>query len=488
MEQTTLIIYTIVSSILVVYSLVEFLLLLNFIFRKNKHNKRSWDELPVVTIQLPMYNETFVVERLIDCVVQINYPKDKLEIQILDDSTDHTIDKAKRKVEQYQALGFDIQYIRRDDRQGFKAGALDYGLKTAKGEFVAIFDADFLPPKGFLTEAMPYFVHDKVGVVQSRWTYINEDYSFLTRLQTVVLNTHFSVEQQGRNRSGAYINFNGTAGIWRKSCISDAGGWHADTLTEDLDLSFRAQIKGWKFVYAREIESPSELPVTLPGYKVQQFRWSKGAAECARKNIPGLLKAKGPSFWAKMIGCFHLLNSSMYLIILLFILLAVPMTFVIQGLPRSSWIYNLFPIFLSTNLILFAVFVGGSIANAKNKGMAILQFPLVFVGFITLNMGISLYMSLGIIEGYIGKKSDFIRTPKFNIVAKKRVEKTEKYNKIKIKPLLIFEFLFMGYGIFQIIYALGVNNIPMALFGLMFTLGFGINAGYTVYHSVKSKR
>ena len=471
---------------LVIYSLVEFSLLVNFWFRKNKHKKREWKELPMVTIQLPMYNESFVVERLIDRITEMNYPKDKLEIQILDDSNDDTVGKAKRKVAYYQEKGFDIQYIQREDRVGFKAGALDYGLKTAKGKFVAIFDADFLPSTEFLNDILPYFVHEKVGVVQSRWTYINEDYSFLTRLQTVILNTHFSVEQQGRNRSGAYINFNGTAGIWRVSCIADAGGWHADTLTEDLDLSFRAQINGWKFVYAHEIESPSELPVTLPGYKVQQFRWSKGAAECARKNIPGLLKSRAPSFWAKMIGSFHLLNSSMYLIIIMFVLLSVPMTYVVQNLSKDSWIYALFPYFLSTNLLLFMVFAGGSLSSSKNVGMDILRFPFVFIGFIVINMGISLYMSIGIVEGYIGKKSDFIRTPKFNIIAKKKAEKTEKYNKIKIKPLLIFEFLFLGYGIFQIIYALKLGNIPMALFGLMFALGFGINAGSTVYHSTRN--
>ncbi|MFT5858985.1 MAG: cellulose synthase/poly-beta-1,6-N-acetylglucosamine synthase-like glycosyltransferase [Flavobacteriaceae bacterium] len=441
----------------------------------------------MVTIQLPMYNESFVVERLIDRVVQMNYPKDKLEIQILDDSNDSTIEKAKAKVEQYQLEGIDIQYIRRDDRVGFKAGALDYGLKTAKGEFVAIFDADFLPSLEFLNDAIPYFVDEKVGVVQSRWTYINENYSFLTRIQTVVLNTHFSVEQQGRNRSGAYINFNGTAGIWRTACIADAGGWHADTLTEDLDLSFRAQIKKWKFVFAKEIESPSELPVTLPGYKVQQFRWSKGAAECARKNIPGLLKSKTPSFWAKMIGSFHLLNSSMYLIIMAFILLSVPMTYVIQDLPDDAWIYNLFPLFLSTNLILFIVFAAGSIANSKNKVMDILRFPFIFIGFISINMGISLYMSLGIIEGYIGKKSDFIRTPKFNITEKKKVREVHNYGKIKISPLLVFEFLLMCYGIFQTTYALTLVNIPMAIFGLMFTAGFGIDISFTLYHSSKGK-
>jgi cellulose synthase/poly-beta-1,6-N-acetylglucosamine synthase-like glycosyltransferase len=485
--QAILIFYSAVSALLLLYSLVEFSLLLNYLFRRKKHATKVWDELPHVTIQLPMFNESYVVERLIDRIAEMNYPKDKLEIQILDDSIDDTVEKAKRKVKFYQEQGLDIQYIQRTDRTGFKAGALDYGLKTAKGEFVAIFDADFLPSTEFLNDALPYFAHDKVGVVQSKWTYLNESYSFLTRLQTVVLNTHFTVEQGGRNKSGAFINFNGTAGIWRKECIADAGGWHADTLTEDLDLSFRAQIRHWEFKYVGEIESPSELPVTLPGYKVQQFRWSKGAAECARKNIPQLLKAKGTSFWAKWIGCFHLLNSSIYIIVLLFIILSYPMTLVIENLPADAWIYNLFPIFLTTNLILFSVFAGGNISSAKNKWLEIVRFPFIFIGFIVINMGISLYMVIGIMEGYMGKKSDFIRTPKFNITAKKETAKFDKYNRIQITPLLILEILLMAYGIFQLVLAIQSGNVPIIVFASMFTLGFGITAGATVYQSIINK-
>ena len=411
--------YVIISSLLLIYSLVEFTLLLNFLFRKNKHERKEWDELPHVTIQLPMYNESYVVERLIDRIVELNYPKDKLEIQILDDSTDDTIEKAKTKVAFYQEQGFDIQYIQREDRAGFKAGALDYGLKSAKGEFVAIFDADFLPDVDFLMKAIPYFSHEKVGVVQSRWTYLNENYSFLTRLQTVILNTHFSVEQGGRNASGAYINFNGTAGIWRKSCIADAGGWQADTLTEDLDLSFRAQIKGWKFAYVHEIESPSELPVTLPAYRAQQFRWSKGAAECVRKNVRKLIKDKRPTAWAKLIGSFHLLNSSVYLIVVSIILLSFPLSIAINQLPADSWIYNLFHVFLGTNILLLLVFAGGNISASKNKLIGIITFPFIFISFLMVNMGMSVYMALGVIEGYLGKKSEFVRTPKFNINADK---------------------------------------------------------------------
>lgn len=480
-------IYVIISTLLLIYSLVEFSLLLNFLFRENKHERKEWDELPHVTIQLPMYNESYVVERLIDRIVELNYPKDKLEIQVLDDSTDDTIDKAKAKVEHYQKQGFDIQYIQRDNRVGFKAGALDYGLKDAKGEFVAIFDADFMPNVDFLMQAIPYFSSDKIGVVQSRWTYLNENYSFLTRLQTVILNTHFSVEQGGRNASGAYINFNGTAGIWRKSCIADAGGWEADTLTEDLDLSFRAQIKGWKFAYVHEIESPSELPVTLPAYRAQQFRWSKGAAECVRKNVRMLIKDKRPSSWAKLIGSFHLLNSSVYLIVVSFILLSFPVSLAIEQLPQDSWIYYLFPVFLCTNVLLLLVFAGGNISASKNKLVATITFPFIFISFLMVNMGMSVYMALGVIEGYLGKKSEFVRTPKFNITAQKTKSDHKKYNRIQITPLLLIETLFMGYGIFQIFYHSGTGNIPMIIFTSAFTIGFAYNVFATIYHSVISK-
>lgn len=470
-----------------IYSLVEFSLLINFLFRKNIHAQKKWDQLPHVTIQLPMFNESYVVERLIDRIVELDYPKDKLEIQVLDDSTDDTIEKAKAKVAFYQKQGFDIQYIQRADRVGFKAGALDYGLKTAKGEFIAIFDADFMPSLDFLHKAIPYFSSDKIGVVQSRWTYLNENYSFLTRLQTVILNTHFSVEQGGRNASGAYINFNGTAGIWRKSCIADAGGWQADTLTEDLDLSFRAQIKGWKFAYVREIESPSELPVTLPAYRVQQFRWSKGAAECVRKNVRALIKDKRPSRWAKLIGSFHLLNSSVYLIVVSFILLSLPVSLAIENLPSDSWIYYLFPVFLGTNVLLFFVFAGGNISSAKNKLVGVITFPLIFIAFLIVNMGMSVYLALGVMEGLLGKKSEFVRTPKFNITQKKTDGERKKYGQIQITPLLLIETLFLGYGIFQVFYHINNGNIPMLIFTTAFSIGFAYNIFATVYHSVMSK-
>lgn len=240
-------------------------------------------EFPLVTVQLPIYNELYVVERLIDAVCLFEYPKNRLEIQVLDDSTDETVSIIAQKVRLYKAQGFDIQHIRRSSRDGFKAGALAYGLTAAKGEFIAIFDADFIPHPDFLTTTIPHFENATVGVVQTRWVHLNESYSLITQLQAFGLDGHFIVEQGGRNAAGHFINFNGTAGVWRKSCILDAGGWSAQTLTEDLDLSYRAQLRGWQFVYLENVETPAELPATMPALKSQQYRWMKGAPNAPAK-------------------------------------------------------------------------------------------------------------------------------------------------------------------------------------------------------------
>lgn len=477
--------YIAVCAVLFIYSVVEFSLLLATLFRKVNHPKKQWEELPRVTVQLPVYNEAFVIERLIDCVAQLNYPKDKLEIQVLDDSTDETSMKARAKVEEHAKSGLDIRYIQREHRQGFKAGALDYGLESAQGEFVAIFDADFLPSPDFLLQAMPYFSDEKTGVVQSRWTYVNERYSFLTRIQTIMLNTHFSVEHAGRNGSGAYINFNGTAGVWRRSCIEDAGGWMSDTLTEDLDLSFRAQMKGWNFIYVKEIESPSELPITYPGYKTQQFRWAKGAAECARKNIPQLLRNKTTPFWAKLIGSFHLLNSSVFFVVLCFMLFSFPLTYALAHLPEQHELKFVLKLFTISNFLLLAVFIGGLALTPRKHWSMIVLFPFTFLGFLMVNMGVALYMSLGVAEGYLGKKSEFVRTPKFNVMGGKNGD-VKKYTRVKFTPLFLMEVLLFAYGVFQLWYAIHVQDTFAIAFASMFSLGLGYNVLATLYYSTRS--
>ena len=274
------------------------------------------DDLPFVTIQLPVFNEMYVVERLIDKIVEFDYPKDKYEIHVLDDSTDETLEISRRKVEEYKAKGFHIELLHRTDRTGYKAGALKEGMKRAKGEFIAIFDADFLPRKDFLRTTIPYFNNPKVGVVQTRWEHINKDYSLITQLQALQLNVHFTVEQAGRRAGNFMLQFNGTAGVWRTECINDAGGWEADTLTEDLDLSYRAQMKGWEITYLEKFGSPAELPAEMNGLKSQQYRWMKGGAETAKKMLPTVWKSD-LSFLQKLHATVHLMSSGVFLFIFL---------------------------------------------------------------------------------------------------------------------------------------------------------------------------
>ena len=290
MSITIIVIYTIAITLLFFYCIMQLSLAIHYIRYKRRIKaeeetfKIPESEYPMVTVQLPVYNELYVVERLIDAVVKFDYPKDKLEIQLLDDSTDESFEIARKKVEFYQQQGINIIQVKRPVRKCYKAGALEYGMHTAKGEYLAIFDADFVPYPDFLKKTIPHFLTDeKIGVVQARWEHINKDYSILTKMQAFALDMHFTVEQQGRNAAGYFINFNGTAGIWRRTCIDDAGGWNSDTLTEDLDLSYRAQLKGWKFKYVEDVVAPAELPTDMNALKSQQFRWNKGGAETARK-------------------------------------------------------------------------------------------------------------------------------------------------------------------------------------------------------------
>lgn len=286
-------IYALALTFIAVYCFSQFFLWLDYRQAKRQSNTQPislkkatlTDDLPFVTIQLPIFNEMYVVERLIDNIVNINYPKDKFQIHVLDDSTDETVEITRKKVAEYQAKGFDIEQITRTNRQGYKAGALKEATTQAKGDLIAIFDADFLPKPDFLLSTVPYFKEEKVGVVQTRWEHINKNYSLLTRLQAMQLDVHFTVEQNGRFVGNSLLQFNGTAGVWRKETIADAGGWEADTLTEDLDLSYRAQLKDWKIIYLEAVGSPAELPAEMNGLKSQQFRWMKGGAENARKNL-----------------------------------------------------------------------------------------------------------------------------------------------------------------------------------------------------------
>src|ERR1043165_1958100 len=316
-----IIVYACALLFIFMYSVAQLNLVIAYLRNKVvSRNKNSVPALldgsePGVTVQLPVYNELYVAERLIDCITQLDYPGEKLEIQVLDDSTDETRELIEKKVFEFQKQGFNIHHIHRSNREGFKAGALAHGLQYAHGEFIAIFDSDFLPGKDFLKKTLPSFTDEKVGVVQTHWDHVNKNYSLMTQLQAFGLDAHFSIEQKGRNAGGHFINFNGTAGVWRRRCIEDSGGWQSDTLTEDLDLSYRAQLKGWKFIFLEEVLAPAELPVTMSALKNQQYRWNKGAAECVKKNLPGVLKQKNLSLSIKLHAAFHLLNSSVFVAI-----------------------------------------------------------------------------------------------------------------------------------------------------------------------------
>ncbi|HMW75349.1 MAG TPA: glycosyltransferase family 2 protein [Saprospiraceae bacterium] len=375
-------------------------------------------DLPFVTIQLPVFNEQYVVERLIDNIVKINYPARLLQIQILDDSTDETLTYSSAKVEYYRTRGIDIELIHRTDRTGYKAGALKNGLTTAKGAFIAIFDADFLPDEDFILKCIPYFFQDeRYAVVQTRWEYINRDYSLITRLQALPLNVHFSIEQTARMYAGLYLQFNGTGGIWRRKAIEDAGGWSADTLTEDLDLSIRTQLKGWKIKYIEETGTPSELPVEMNGFKSQQYRWMKGGAECARKLLPAVFKSDLP-FTKKMFTTAYLLSSSVFLLVFLTALLSFPAIFL---LDQTGYKLQWASVFMVGWALIFPVYLVGNFNPAVRKTFSfkdVLVFVVLFPLLLSLSLGMSLHNAIAVLDGFRGRKSAFIRTPKYNIVGK----------------------------------------------------------------------
>ncbi|MCM8570891.1 glycosyltransferase family 2 protein [Gramella jeungdoensis] len=480
-------IYTLALLVIFIYSLSQLHLLVNYLKAtkatddSEKYDFSAGDQLPRVTIQLPLYNEYYVVERLLKNVARIDYPKDKLEIQVLDDSTDHSVERTRDIVEELKSRDFDIQHIRRNERTGFKAGALKEGLKVAKGKFIAVFDSDFMPGRKWLLQTLPYFKNDKIGVVQTRWGHLNRDYSLLTRIQAFALDFHFILEQTGRNFGRNFINFNGTAGIWRKECIIDAGNWSGDTLTEDLDLSYRAQMKKWEFKYLENVETPAELPVVISAARSQQFRWNKGAAENFRKNYGKLLKDPSVSFSTKFHGFFHLLNSSMFLIVLLLAVMSVPVLYIKNTNPDFSWYFNVLAAFAVSTVIFFACYY---VAYAKIHGKGIktfFRFVGMFFTFFSIAMGFSVHNSLAVLEGHLGKKSEFIRTPKFNINSLKDSWKGNRYLTNKISANLIIEallFLYFGFAIFS---AFKLNEFGLLIFHLMLFSGFG----FVVFKSLK---
>lgn len=478
--------YALALAFIFFYSLSQ--LHLVYLYLKSKKNAPEQTPAlaayPLVTIQLPLFDELYVVERLIDAIASLDYPKEKLEIQLLDDSTDETTAIAQKKVDEYQAKGIDIQLVRRPERVGFKAGALKYGLEKAKGEFIAIFDADFLPDPDFLLKTIPYLVqNEKLGVVQTRWEHLNKEYSYLTKLQAFGLDAHFTVEQVGRNAGGHFINFNGTGGVWRKSCIYDAGNWQADTLTEDLDLSYRAQLRGWEFKYLEHVGAPAELPATMNALKSQQFRWTKGAAENTVKNLKRVFEKKLP-FGTKFHATFHLLNSGVFLSVLVSSLLSVPVILAKTYMPSQLiFLFQAASIFL-LSLLTLGVFYGVSYFQLNGKSFkSIFSFLYHFPLFLSLSMGLSLHNGIAVLEGYAGKKSPFIRTPKFNIKAKSDSWKENSYKAKNIGWLTLVEGLMAVYFAFGIGLGIYYHDYYLVVFHTMLMLGFATVFYYSIKHA-----
>ena len=432
---------------------------------------------PFVTVQLPLYNERYVVERLLEAVAAFHYPAEKLEIQVLDDSTDDTAEIVAAKIKSLKNKGISISHIQRTERTGFKAGALEAGLQQARGEFIAIFDADFLPGPDFLQDTILHFADPSVGVVQTRWEHLNRDYSLLTRLQAFGLDAHFTVEQGGRSQANSFINFNGTGGVWRKCCIEDAGGWSADTLTEDLDLSYRAQLKGWKFRYLEGVEAPAELPVLMPAIKSQHFRWNKGAAECARKNLWKVIRSSAKPV-NKIHAAFHLLNSSIFIAIFLSALLSIPMLFLKVQHPEWNWLFHTGSVFLLGFFsIAYFYWTASRRLQPQNSGR---YFWRLFPPFLVVSMGLAAHNTVAVMEGWLGRKSAFIRTPKFNIRQSSDQWAGNVYIRKHLGLLTLVEGLLCLYFIFGIGAGLYLQDYGLLLFHSLLAGGFGMVFYYSV--------
>jgi cellulose synthase/poly-beta-1,6-N-acetylglucosamine synthase-like glycosyltransferase len=427
----------------------------------------EFKELPRVTVQLPIFNEMYVVERLLKSVSQLDYPRELLQIQVLDDSTDETRDISEAQVKELKAAGLDIELIHRTDRTGFKAGALDEGLKTCKGEFILILDADFIVPADMLKKTVHYFTDPKVGMVQTRWSHLNRDYSLLTRVQALFIDAHFVLEQVARSRAGRLFNFNGTSGLWRRVTIADAGGWEHDTLTEDLDLSYRAQLKGWRFVYENEVVTPAELPVEMNGFKSQQHRWAKGSVQTCLKLLPALWRSNLPLI-LKLEGTAHLTAYFICLLLVLFCVLIEPTIAPIATHSTLKFFLLDVPVFLLTSIpfMLYYVYSQRQL-NSKTWWHSIGLLPFM----IAMGAGVSINNARAVIEALFGFESSFVRTPKYGIEKPTESWRKRHYSPLK-SVLIVAEVLFAMYFGYLTVYAAVTGAYGSLFFLGLFLLGF----------------
>ena len=460
--------YFFVLIILAVYGWHRYYLV--YLYMSNRHKEPqpgpALSPLPVVTIQLPLYNEMYVADRLIDGVCRIAYPRDLLEIQVLDDSTDETRAIAELAVRRFAEDGFDIKYFHRPNRTGYKAGALEEGLRAARGEFVAIFDADFLPAPDFLERLMPHFADPGVGMVQARWGHINQDYSLLTKIQSILLDGHFVLEHGGRYRSGRFFNFNGTAGIWRRSAIADAGGWQHDTLTEDLDLSYRAQLRGWRFVFVSDVIAPAEVPVEMNGFKSQQHRWAKGSIQTCRKLLPQILRADLP-LGVKTEAFFHLTANFNYPLMCVLSVLMFPSMVIRYNMGWYEMLLIDVPLFFAASFSVcnFYMICQREIHTDWRARLKYLPF------LMSIGIGLSINNTRAVVEALFNTQTEFARTPKYRIEGDADEWVGKRYRQsVAIQPFI--ELALGLYFTWTIFYALANQIYGTLPFLILFQIGF----------------
>jgi len=461
--------YFLVLIVLAAYGLHRYWLVYTYFkYRRNVPGPPpELERWPKVTIQLPIYNERYVIERLVEAIARLDYPAELLEVQVLDDSTDETCEVARACVERYQSLGLPISYHYRSNREGFKAGALGEGLKAATGEFIAIFDADFIPSADFLRRMLPYLQDPGVAMVQTRWTYINRDYSALTEVEAILLDGHFVIEHGARSRRGSFFNFNGTAGIWRRTAIEDAGGWEHDTLTEDTDLSYRAQLRGWRFLYLPEMECPSELPVEMNSFKAQQARWAKGLMQTAKKILPRVFRSNLPGH-VKAEAFFHLTANVSYPLMVLLSTLLLPAMIVrfYQG-----WVQMLvidLPLFLASTCSISSFYLTAQrTIHPRTWRRTFLYLPFVMA----VGIGLSVRNALAVLEAIFGVKSEFARTPKYRIEGQADSWAKKSYRN-RVGWLPYAEVALGLYFAATIVYAIQNENYATVPFLVLFVWGY----------------
>jgi cellulose synthase/poly-beta-1,6-N-acetylglucosamine synthase-like glycosyltransferase len=468
-ETLILVLYFFVLSILAIYGWHRYYLV--YLYMKHRGNApRPLAEprvLPPVTIQLPIFNEMYVADRLIGAVCDMDYPGELLEIQVLDDSTDETKEIAELAVRRHAARGFNIRYMHRVDRRGFKAGALEAGLRESTGRFIAIFDADFMPPPDFLKRTLPYFeVDEHVGMVQARWGHINADYSLLTKIQSILLDAHFVLEHGGRNRAGCFFNFNGTAGIWRREAIESAGGWQHDTLTEDLDLSYRAQLRGWRFIFLPDVVSPAEVPVEMNSFKSQQHRWAKGSIQTCLKLMPSILASRQP-VGVKAEAFFHLSANFNYLLMTLLSVLMFPAMLVRYNMGWTETLLIDVPLFFAATFSIGNFYVVSQRELYQDWRQRLKYLPFLM----SIGIGLCVNNSRAVLEAMFGRQGDFARTPKYGIERKSDEWVGKRYHQtVGLQPII--EVAFGLYFTWTVFYALTNQIYPTLPFLMLFQIGF----------------